>query len=461
MSFETDCAVAARALDTFAARARDRADPVIRQPVLAALAADLGLERLIAEGGLGGEALARFLDTYLGASTRLHHPGYMAHQVAVPEPLASIAALVDSFSNNAMAIYEMGPAAATVEKTVLDWMLGKAGWSPDSGGGVLTHGGSLANLTALAAARARAAPQAWEQGVPPGLAIIVSPGCHYSIARAAGILGLGQAAVVAAPADGDGRLDPAGLAPLLARLRDEGRTVMAVVANACATATGLYDPLRPIAETCRAAGLWLHVDGAHGASALVSPRLRHLLDGLELADSLVWDAHKMLRAPTVCAAVLMRDRASLDGAFREEASYLFHDKDQPGFDFIHRTVECTKAALGLKAFFALAAEGEAAMAAHIERQTDLATAAARYLRGLDGFAVAVEPQSNIVCFRVDGDDARQLELRRALTEAGRHYVSTAEFRGRRWLRLALMNPATGMADIQALAADIREWIRPG
>ncbi|RAI40855.1 diaminobutyrate decarboxylase, partial [Rhodoplanes elegans] len=382
--FRDDAAIAVDALAGFAAQSADRAGPVIRQPALGDLARTLELDRLIAEGGLTGERLRAFLADYLAASTRLHHPGYMAHQVAVPEPLSAVAALVDGFCNNAMAIYEMGPAAATVEFAVLAWMLRKIGWSAtpadapaaeaDAAGGVLTHGGSLANLTALLAARGRAAPRAFEDGTPHDLVIVASPTAHYSVARAAGILGLGQTAVRPAPADAAGRLDPDRLADCLDRLRDDGLVPMAVVANACATALGLYDPLRSIAEICRARGVWLHVDGAHGASVLVSRRLRDRLDGIALADSVVWDAHKMLGSATLCAAVLVRDRADLDLAFRAEASYLFHDKDQPGVDFIHRTVECTKAAIGLKAFFALAAGGEAAVAATIERQTDLAAA---------------------------------------------------------------------------------------
>lgn len=466
MTFESDCARVAVALQAFAERAGRADGPVIRQPAMAVLAGDLRLEDLIAGGGLRDEALARFLEIYLAASTRLHHPGYMAHQVAVPQPLGALAALVDGFTNNAMAIYEMGPAAATTEHVLLNWMLAKAGWQPAPfpgpgdataahGGGVLTHGGSLANLTALAAARARIAPEAWEYGVPPDLVIVAPPACHYSIARAAGILGLGRRAVVAAPVDGLGRLDPGRLAACLAEQRAQGKRVLAVVANACATALGLYDPLRTVAEICRTAGVWLHVDGAHGASALVSPRQRYRLDGLDLADSLVWDAHKMLRTPTLCAAVLVRDHRDLEAAFHEEASYLFHDKDQPGIDFIHRTVECTKAALGLKLFFSLAAEGEAAMAAFIDRQCDLATEAAGFLRAQPDITVAVEPESNIVCFRLDGSDDHQLALRKRLTEVGRYYISTAEACGRRWLRLALMNPATTLAEVVGLVAALQ------
>lgn len=457
MTLRTDVAIAVDALEAFVAAARGRRGPVIRQTPMAELVRRLEPHRRIAEGGLGGEALRAFLEPYLDAATRLHHPACMAHQVAVPHTAGAVAALVDAVTNNAMAIYEMGPSAAAIEAAVLDWMLGKVGWPAAlagkgaGAGGVLTHGGSLANLTALAAARNRVAPTAWDEGTPSHLVLVAPAGCHYSVARAAGLLGLGRNAVREAPTDAEGRLDPARLGALIAGLRREGREPMAVVANACATAAGLYDPLRPVAELCREAGVWLHVDGAHGASALLSDHHRSRLDGVELADSLVWDAHKMLRAPTLCAAVLVRDHRDLDGAFQEDASYLFHDKDQPGFDFIHRTVECTKAALGLKIFLTLAAEGERALAAYVDRQTALARDAAAHLRARPGFEVAVEPESNIVCFRVAGDDARQLEVRRRLTEDGHHYISSTGFRGRRWLRLALMNPETGLADIAALA----------
>ncbi len=465
MDFETGCGIAIAALKHFRREAQARSAPVVEQTPMAALMAELDVEHLIATG-IGKEDLQRFLGTYLHSSTRLHHPAYMGHQVAVPHPLAAVGALIDAFINNPMAIYEMGPAATVVEYAILNWMLGKVGWGPMKppgcaepsgglyGGGVLTHGGSLGNLTALAAARSRIVPNAWNDGTPPNLVIVAPETGHYSIARAASILGLGRKSVKAAPADADGRIIAAELAHCLRALRDGGNVIMAVVANAASTAAGLYDPLRDVAEVCRSMDVWLHVDGAHGASAAITPRYRHLMDGIDLADSLVWDAHKMLRTPGLCAAVLVRDGTALDDAFEEEASYLFHDKAQRGFDFIHRTVECTKSALGLKAFFALAAEGEHGLATYIERQNDLAKAVAAFLNTRSGLEVATHPESNIVCFRIDGTDQDQLDMRRQLLEAGRHYISTAEYRGRRWLRLVLMGPDTTMADVEGLVADI-------
>jgi L-2,4-diaminobutyrate decarboxylase len=470
MSLQPQCTITINALERFLGDGREGRVPVLRQMPMAQLARELDIDRLIAGEGLTSESLRGFLGAYLEYATHLDHPAYMGHQVAVPHPLAVVAGLVDAATNNPMAIYEMGPSAATVEFAVLNWMLAKVGWRPMPiqgtgpcgeafhGGGVLTHGGSLANLTALAAIRAQVSPNAWAEGVSGNLVIIAPAGCHYSINRAAGILGLGSKAVIDAPTDAHGRMIHGELGPLIDRIRSGGAEVMAVVANAGSTAVGLYDHIGDIAKVCRPRSVWLHVDGAHGASALASRRHRSLLDGIELADSLVWDAHKMMRTPGLCAAVLVRDHRVLDGAFQEEASYLFHDKEQPGFDFIHRTVECTKAALGLKAFLALAAEGEEGLARYIDRQTQLANEAAILLGSSPGFEVAVEPQSNIVCFRLYGDDRLQLDIRKRLVEKGDWYVSCVDFRGKRWLRLVLMSPETTIAHIRTLITEIRSLL---
>jgi len=467
MAFQDDAIAALRLLEDHADRAIAREGRVLRQPPMAALAERLEVDRWLTEGGLEGDAFTRFLEAYLADATKLHHPGYMAHQVAIPHPMGALGALVDGFTNNGAPVYEMGPTAATVEFVLLNWMLRKVGWCPAPlpggegapepfGGGVLVHGGSLANLTALMAARGRVAPEAWRTGLPRDLVLVAPEACHYSIGRAADLLGLGRDAVVSPPVDADGRILPGRLDAFLREQQAEGRRVLAVVASACSTPAGLFDPLREVGEVCRELGLWLHVDGAHGASALVSERLRSLLDGAELADSLVWDAHKMLRAPIVCAAVLVRDHRDLDGAFHQEASYLFHDKDQPGIDLIHRTVECTKGALGLRAFLVLAAEGERGLADYVEGRVDLARAGARFFAERPGFELAVEPPFNILCFRLDGSDELQLELRKRVLERGRHYLTTTAFRGRRWLRLTLINPWTELADLQRVAEELEE-----
>jgi len=466
MSFTADARIVSRALDRFRLQAARRHSPVVVQPPIEELVRQLDLDGHAARGGLSGRRLAAFLDCYLRSATRLHHPSYMAHQVAVPHPSGSLASMVDGFTNNAMAIYEMGPSAAAIELWVLNWMIRKVGWQPmpypregageaPHAGGVLTHGGSLANLTALLAARSAVAPEAWERGTPADLAVLAPAESHYSIARAVSILGLGSAAIVALEVDDAGRILPDRIPAALDRVRRSGRRPMALVANACSTALGLFDRLKEIGAVCREQGVWLHVDGAHGASALLSPGTRDLLDGVELADSLSWDAHKLLRTPTLCAAVLARDARRLDGAFQQEASYLFHDKAQPGVDFIHRAVECTKAGLGLRFYTVLAALGEEGLARYVQSRFELARAAYDWMQSLADFECPFAPQSNILCFRLRGDDSRQIAIRDTLIADGSFHLSTAEVHGRRFLRATFMNPDSSMDDVRAMVESIR------
>jgi len=231
---------------------------------------------------------------------------------------------------------------------------------------------------------------------------------------------------------------------------------MAVVANACATSTGLYDPVEEIGRFCREHGVWFHVDGAHVASALVSDRERFRMRGVDLADSLIWDAHKMLRVPCLCTAVLFRDERSFDAAFHQEASYLFFEGEKPGFDLIERTVECTKAALGLKLFFAVAAEGTCALAAYLESRVDLAQRVARMIHARPGFECPFTPQSNVVCFRWGTDAKQQLAIRDVLLREGNFHISSTEVYGQRYLRLSLMNPSTDEAVVGALLDRIEQ-----
>ncbi|MEL7311235.1 MAG: pyridoxal-dependent decarboxylase, partial [Pseudomonadota bacterium] len=202
------------------------------------------LDRLQLETRIESEALApadfaEFLGDYLRHSVQLHHPHHIAHQVAVPDSPSALASMINGFLNNPMAIYEMGPVAAAIEFVVVNWMLQAIGWQPqprrpddaaDFSAGVLTHGGSLANLTGLLAARARVAPDAWESGVPDDLVVLVSPVAHYSVARAVSILGLGSRAVLPLGCDRLGRVDPSVLSAQIDAVQASGKRVMAVIA---------------------------------------------------------------------------------------------------------------------------------------------------------------------------------------------------------------------------------------
>jgi L-2,4-diaminobutyrate decarboxylase len=399
---------------------------------------------------MDAEEFGVFLAEYLARTTRLHHPGALAHQVAVPDVPAALADLVHGVINNPMAIYEMGAAAATTEVAVLEWMVEKVGWDARAAGGVLTHGGSLANLTAMLAARARIDPDAWTRGVGRDLALLAPPSAHYSVARAAAILGLGEEAIVPLETDELERIRPDRLGDALERTFAAGRRPMALVAAACATSTGLHDDLRAIGEFCTRHGVWFHVDAAHGASALLSERHAGLLDGIALADSLVWDAHKMLRTSSLCAAVLMRRAEDLDNAFHQNASYLFYETEREGVDAIAHAIECTKAALGVKLFMNLAWRGERGLGDYVAAAYERTRAFHDQIAARPGFECPYVPESNILCFRYGGGGDRQVAIRERLIASGEFHLSSTVVSGERFLRIVVTAPATDEAAIDRM-----------
>lgn len=454
-----------KALLGYVEQSRNGSAPVVQQTEPAELAHALKAAKWIREGGLNAASIEDFLTPYLAHSQHMHSPGFIGHQVAVPHIGASLADMIHGFINNPMAIYEMGPTASICERVIINWMLEKAGWfegpldnfTAQGGGGVLTHGGSLANLTAILAARARHFPEAWEDGTPAKAAIIAPEVSHYSMARAVSIAGFGRSAILPAPVTQMGVMRPEHLETLYQRASEEDRRVFMVSANACSTATGLYDPIDEIADFCQTHDLWLHVDGAHGASALLSEDLRGHMKGIARADSLTWDAHKMLRTSALCAAILFRQQSDMAATFAQKASYIFHEGDQIGFDVAPYAVECTKSALGTKLFLVLAMEGEQALSKFVEKQYADTYNFYQLINAQEDFECPCPPQSNILCFRYKGapGNAAQLALREAVIARGQFYITSAEVDGTRYLRLAVMNPLTDERTISDLLDEIR------
>ncbi|MBT8140988.1 MAG: aminotransferase class V-fold PLP-dependent enzyme, partial [Gammaproteobacteria bacterium] len=401
-------------------RAENRETPASGYAPLREILSTLKVEEFLKHGGMDQETFASFLDNYLRHSVQLHNPAFIAHQVSVPDYPGVLAGMINAALNNPMAIYEMGPAAASLEFRVVNWMLEKIGWTPEPfpdtvdedfdrsshAAGVLVHGGSLANLTAMLAARARIAPQAWTQGTPKDLAIMVPKVSHYSNERAVAILGLGTNAIYPIDVDAWGVVQVESLEKTYAKLSADGKRCMAVIANASSTATGLHDPLVAMGEFCQQHGLWFHIDACHGATALLSQNSRHFLDGIELGDSVVWDAHKMMQVPVLCAAALFKNATDLMAAFHQDASYLAYGENREGYDSVQRAIECTKASLSLKIFLNLAFMGEKNLGAFVDDRYAMASKFYEILKTRPNFIAPYQPETNILCFRYQGADGK-------------------------------------------------------
>ena len=470
LSFESALEIAAQRLQAFHANASAQSSPAINQPPMTDLIEDMNLEKMLEDGNLTEHSLSNFLKSYLSGLTPVYHPGNIAHQQAVPHPMSAVAGLLDSYVNSDGSTYELGPSSVSLEYFLINWLIEKIGWTTapippvmstkeSFAGGVLLQGGSISNLTAMIAARTHCAPDVWRIGNPDNLVILAPEETHYSIARAAGIMGLGHQSVIPLEIDAKGTIKVDRIPNTVKNLRASGKTPMALIANAANTAAGMYDSFLPIGEYCNEQNIWFHIDGAHGGPALLTTRYAHLMDGVELCDSITMNMHKLMRIPSTCTALIMRDSNTLDQAFEQKASYLFFDKEQPGIDFLNRTIECTKPALGLKFFLMLAAEGEIGVSRYIEDLFKLTLSSYEYLQAQPDFQCPHPPQSNILCFKMR-NFPDQLKLRSALLKRGHFYISTATLDGVRYLRFTLTNPETRIDHIQQLVAELRE-IRDG
>ncbi|MGN6109576.1 MAG: pyridoxal phosphate-dependent decarboxylase family protein, partial [Kofleriaceae bacterium] len=366
--------------------------------------------------------------------------------------------------NNGMAVAEMGPAAVPIELAVIDWMARRLGL-PAGAGGVMTSGGSLGNLTALLAMRqARAGFDAWQGGAHAGppLAVIASSDAHYSLARTVRVMGWGDRGAIAAPVDEHHRLTGAAVERALAEAGD--RRVIGIVAAAGSTATGAFDPLDELADVAARHELWLHVDAAHGGSAALSAQHRAKLRGIERADSVVWDAHKLMMMPALVTAVLFRRESHAYEAFAQQASYLFAASRpaETWWDLGQRTLECTKRMMALEVWAALRAHGEAWFGQLVDHQHALAAAFAAQVAAAPDFELALAPESNIVCYRhrppgLDGAalDAHNRALRARVLADGRFYVVGTQLPAGYHLRSTFMNPLTETRDLVELLDHLR------
>jgi L-2,4-diaminobutyrate decarboxylase len=383
---------------------------------------------------------------------------YLGHQVSAPLPAAIWTESLTGAINNSLAVAEMSPAITAIERQLIRWMAELAGYGAEAGG-TFTSGGTEATFTALLAARARALPDAWENGIGSAApAVVYGENAHYAVTRAIGELGIGLRAGVVVP-NRDFRMDAAALNRALEDLARKGRQIMAVVATAGSTPTGSFDDLESIGQVCEARGIWLHVDGAHGASALLSSRHRHRMKGIERARSIAWDPHKMMLLPLSAGMLVVRDERDIDQAFLQRAPYLFHGaENQPVPDQGVRSFACSRRADALKAWVALLRYGADGIGELYDRLCDLTADLYGLIERHPSFETFHAPESNILCFRFVGDgrsddaalDLLNKELRERFNRSGVGWITTTVLNGRRVLRVTIMNPRTRAEHLQRL-----------
>lgn len=413
-------------------------------------------------GSAGGanEPPDAFIKRIIDYSIHIHHPHYIGHQVTSPLPLTTLVQFCTSLLNNGAAIYEMGPVNMAMEKNVINKFGSMIGFN-NGFDGIFTHGGTAGNLTSMLAARqAKTEYNIWEDGIKekekPGY--MISEQAHYSVGRNVRIMGLGEASIVRVPVDSKFRMRTDLLEKIKNKAEKKGIKIISVVASSCSTATGSYDNLTAIADFCEKHDLWMHVDGAHGMGVLFSEKYRSKINGIERADSIVIDFHKMLLVPALNTLVMFKNAEKSFETFEQKASYLFQkSQTHVWYNSAIRTIECTKSALGIIAYSALKYYGESYYREYIDSRYDLAKAFTGMIRADKNFCIAVEPESNIVCFRFSPENSAGLdlnvinsEIRSKIIKEGSFYIVQAELEGKIWLRVTIINPVTSSEDLKAL-----------
>jgi glutamate/tyrosine decarboxylase-like PLP-dependent enzyme len=418
-------------------------------------------EPLPENGSPADEVLDAARDHVLSHPFGNSHPRFFAFINATADPLGTVADYLASAMNSNC--WGGDHAAIHVEDRVVRWIAEILGLPP-SAEGILTSGGSMANFTALAAARRAMAPAVREdgfQGTPP-LIVYTSEEAHSCVDKAVDLLGIGTRQLRLIPTDEGFRIRVDRLREAIAEDRRAGRRPAIVVGNGGSVNTGVIDPLEELADLCAREELWFHVDGAYGAMACVSGRLRPLFSGLERADSVAADPHKWLYVPYEAGATLVREPGRLADAFRRPAAYLVHDPDSPVTGpvlFNERGPELSRGFKALKVWMGLRRHGRAGYAAAVEHDVHLARFLAEEVRQRDEFELLAEPVLSIVNFRYRPRDEALPEasldrlnrrIVNRLVGSGAFFLAPTLVRGRTSLRVAIVNFRTREDDLRAL-----------
>ncbi|MFY7909747.1 MAG: pyridoxal phosphate-dependent decarboxylase family protein [Emticicia sp.] len=403
-----------------------------------------------------------FFKKTIEKSTHLHHPRYMGHQVTPPLPITAVASMLSGLLNNGMAVYEMGLVSNPLERILSELLAKKIGFDENSSG-LLTSGGTLANLTALLAARA-AKTDVWEEGTSEKLAVMVSEEAHYCIDRAARIMGIGSEGIIKVPTNEKLQIRTDLLEKYYNEATEKGFRVICIVGSACSTSTGSYDDLAEIGHFAHKHQIWFHVDGAHGGAVIFSEKYKHKVNGIAQANSVVIDWHKMLMTPALATALIFKRDEDAFKTFQQKAQYLWanqHSKDW--FNSGKRTFECTKLMMSLKIYSILKAHGEQIFTENVEYLHGLAEKFANLVKARQNFELAIEPESNIVCFRaappapirgaLTQNDLNSA-IRKQILQEGNFYIVQTTLKENVYLRVSLMNPLTTETDLNALLDEI-------
>ena len=386
------------------------------------------------------------------------HPRFFAF---VPGPSNFVGAMADALAagfNVCASNWLEASGPAEIERISIRWLSDLCGF-PATAGGTFVSGGSMANLTAIAVARAV------RLGEPdPAARVYYADQAHMSISRGLKILGFSSKQLVRIPADQGFRLDINKLNDCIEKDRKSGSRPFCVIATAGTTNTGVVDDLIAIAKTCRKNDLWLHVDGAFGAGAILSERGRQELKGIELADSISIDPHKWLFQPIESGCVLVRDRNQLKQTFEESPEYLSDvDAEKEEINFYQHSIQLTRQTRALKLWMSLNVFGAKAFREAIDQGFDNAEYVEKQINELENWEIITAASLGIVTFRYAPPGFKQDKLNQVnqvladrLADSNQAFIATTVLNDIKTLRMCPINPRTTREDVDLTLAALQD-----
>lgn len=430
-------------------------------------------EPVLPEEGIGLDAtIGEVTDTVLAHSVGTSHPRCAAHLQCPPTIPGLAAEVLLTATNQSLDSFDQAPAATVLEERVTDALCDLFSL-PAAADGVFTSGGTQSNFQALLLARDRHCSRRFgcdvqTDGLPSeaeSLRVLCSEAAHFTGKQAAHHLGLGEDAVVTVPTDDDRRLDPAALDATIADLDAGDGRPFALLGTAGTTDFGSIDPLAELADRAAEHGLWFHVDAAYGGALALTDGHDAPLDGIERADSVAVDFHKLFFQPISCGALLLRDGEAFRWMARNAAYLNPADDDEAGVpNLVAKSVQTTRRFDALKPYVAFRALGREGMAELVEETLELADEAATLLSSAPDFELLHDPTLTTVVFRYrprEGDDEGTVSrlnaaVRRRLLRDGRAVVARTDVDGVTSLKLTLLNPTATLDDVAAILDVIRD-----
>lgn len=421
------------------------------------------------KGGVGFDRiLDYFRDEILNQSVKTWHPLFMNQMFAGASFPSITGDLLASMMNPTLATWEMSPVATIIERNVSEWMAQLIGL-PEGSSGIFLPGGSLSNLMALSIARnQRLDPNiktAGMYGQKPG-AILCSAGCHYSIANAAHLLGLGTDHVIKVETNERNEMLIEDFRAKLKSCQEQGLQVFAAVATMGITVTGGFDPLSEIIPICKEHNIHIHVDAAFGGGMCFSEEGKRLLKGIEHVDTVIWDAHKWLHTPLTCTVLLVPNAGVLKHIFNTNANYLFHpqDEDIPEVEDLGKyTILCGKRFDALKVWMLFKALGTEYFARVVEERLNFTQQVYELIEEDPLFTASYTPVSPIVCWQFkaepEWDQAYMDRMHRWARETCKQrslaLFNITKLRGEDHFRAILINPLTKMHHFEEVLSHLK------